>query len=171
MLPSADKTWLTNHPINPLNVGQYVNNQSSGMSTTLSYVTILVILKYLPKVKDNEWFLLSYLNVYHYEAKISYLNNNNVADTEYFTPLRLSEQCCLPRGDITTVGDKRWGAESVTQPVVLHPTTRGFAPWPSPSTSCSHCHQGHSLRGGTSLRLLYGYLLKGLDGVQCSLIR
>ncbi|KAK3887206.1 hypothetical protein Pcinc_008685 [Petrolisthes cinctipes] len=37
MMPSADDTWLTDHPINPLNVGQYVNNQSSGCPSNVVY--------------------------------------------------------------------------------------------------------------------------------------
>nr|XP_053637832.1 SET domain-containing protein 9-like isoform X2 [Cherax quadricarinatus]XP_053637834.1 SET domain-containing protein 9-like isoform X2 [Cherax quadricarinatus]XP_053637835.1 SET domain-containing protein 9-like isoform X2 [Cherax quadricarinatus]XP_053637836.1 SET domain-containing protein 9-like isoform X2 [Cherax quadricarinatus]XP_053637837.1 SET domain-containing protein 9-like isoform X2 [Cherax quadricarinatus] len=35
--PIADTTWLTDHPTNPLNIGQYVNNQSTGHPSNVAY--------------------------------------------------------------------------------------------------------------------------------------
>ncbi|KAG7157549.1 SET domain-containing protein 9-like [Homarus americanus] len=38
----ADTTWLTDHPANPLNVGQYVNNQSTGHPSNVAYQEVTV---------------------------------------------------------------------------------------------------------------------------------
>ncbi|XP_076061867.1 SET domain-containing protein 9-like [Oratosquilla oratoria] len=56
----ADQTWLTPYPINPLNIGQYVNNQSKGHPSNVAYqeVTLsdhqipLPLRQYLP----NLWY-------------------------------------------------------------------------------------------------------------------
>nr|XP_045596485.1 SET domain-containing protein 9-like [Procambarus clarkii] len=60
--PIADTTWLTDYPANPLNVGQYVNNQSTGHPSNVAYQEItlqpgdipLQERQYLP----NMWYSL-----------------------------------------------------------------------------------------------------------------
>lgn len=40
--PIADTSWLTEYPLNPLNVGQYVNNQSKGYPSNVAYQELTI---------------------------------------------------------------------------------------------------------------------------------
>lgn len=41
-LTLADTSWLTPHPVNPLNVGQYVNNRTAGRPSNVAYQEVTV---------------------------------------------------------------------------------------------------------------------------------
>ncbi|MCL4129666.1 UNVERIFIED_CONTAM: hypothetical protein GTU68_017494 [Idotea baltica] len=59
-LPIADTSWLTDFPLNPLSVGQYVNNQSKDFESNVAYQELTIpscvfpaqALRFLP----NLWF-------------------------------------------------------------------------------------------------------------------
>ncbi|XP_068227037.1 SET domain-containing protein 9-like isoform X2 [Palaemon carinicauda] len=44
----ADTSWLTEYPLNPLNVGQYVNNQSKGYPSNVAYQELTVDGRHIP---------------------------------------------------------------------------------------------------------------------------
>ena len=53
----SDTSWLTPHPVNPMNVGQYVNNENSRFSCNVFYHEVdiptsfpLELLKFLPNI-------------------------------------------------------------------------------------------------------------------------
>ena len=57
MIRVADTSWLTDYPVNPLNVGQYVNNENSTFEANVFYHEIdlphnfpLHLLKFVPNV-------------------------------------------------------------------------------------------------------------------------
>ncbi|PSN45257.1 SET domain-containing protein 9 [Blattella germanica] len=63
---AADLTWLTDTPVMPLNIGQYVNNQSPGFAANVAYQELDVPLSLLPSnlrcFLPNIWYRSSHEN-------------------------------------------------------------------------------------------------------------
>ncbi|PNF32624.1 SET domain-containing protein 9 [Cryptotermes secundus] len=57
---AGDLTWLTEHPVMPLNIGQYVNNHSPGFPANVAYQEITVPLSCIPPEQrcflPNVWY-------------------------------------------------------------------------------------------------------------------
>jgi hypothetical protein len=57
---AGDLTWLTEHPVMPLNIGQYVNNHSPGFPANVAYQELDIPLScVLPQLRcflPNIWF-------------------------------------------------------------------------------------------------------------------